>query len=237
VNSDGHRVGAEVLVRWQHTERDLLSPFAFIPVAEETDLIVDLGIWVMTESCRLIAQEEQVGAPLNLSVNISPKHFRQPEFVPWIKHLIATTGVDPSRLTFEITENLFINDIDDVVSKMIELNSLGFHFSIDDFGTGYSSLAYLKRLPIHELKIDKSFINDVPTDADDVALVETILAVAKHMRLKVVAEGVETEEQAAFLNARGQVIHQGYFFCRPEAAGDWIDRWHQHPHEPQSTSL
>jgi diguanylate cyclase (GGDEF)-like protein/PAS domain S-box-containing protein len=237
VNSEGHRVGAEVLVRWQHPERGLLVPIVFIPVAEETDLIVELGVWVMTESCRLIAQEEQSGAPLDLAVNISPRHFRKPEFVPWIKQLIATTGVAPYRLTFEITENLFINDINDAVCKMIELNSLGFHFSIDDFGTGYSSLAYLKRLPIHELKIDKSFINDVPTDADDVALVETILAVAKHMRLKVVAEGVETEEQAAFLNARGQVIHQGYFFGRPEPADDWIDRWHQHPHDPQSTSF
>jgi len=112
-----------------------------------------------------------------------------------------------------------------VVAKMSELTTLGIHFSLDDFGTGYSSLAYIKRLPIHELKIDKTFVQDAPTDPDDAALVETILAVAQHMHLKVVAEGVETQEQAAFLNARATVIHQGYLYGRPEPAQVWIKRW------------
>jgi EAL domain-containing protein (putative c-di-GMP-specific phosphodiesterase class I) len=118
-----------------------------------------------------------------------------------------------------------IDNMNDVVAKMTELATLGIHFSLDDFGTGYSSLAYIKRLPIHELKIDKTFVQDAPIDPDDAALVETILAVAEHMHLKVVAEGVETEAQAAFLKARGNVVHQGYLYGRPEAAEVWIERW------------
>lgn len=226
VDPDGTRVGAEVLVRWQHPERGLLSPMEFIPIAEESDLIVDLGIWVMTEACRLIAREEKAGSPLELSVNISPRHFHRIEFVSWLKLLLASAGADPCRLTLEITESIVINDVNEAIGKMVELTSHGIHFSIDDFGTGYSSLAYLKMLPIHELKIDKTFIHDVPGDADDVALVETIFAVAKHMRLRVVAEGVETEAQARFLNSCGAVIHQGYLFGRPEEAAVWIARWH-----------
>ena len=124
-----------------------------------------------------------------------------------------------------MTESLLIDNVNEVIAKMSELSAMGIHFSIDDFGTGYSSLAYLKRLPIHELKIDKTFVQDAPTDPDDAALVETILAVAKNLHLKVVAEGVETAEQAAFLNARGAVTHQGYLFGRPEPAEDWAARW------------
>lgn len=225
VDADRRRVGAEALVRWQHPARGLLAPGIFIPIAEESDLIVDLDAWVMTEVCRLIAREESAGMALNISVNVSPRHFHQAGFVPWVIQLLANSGADPTRLTLEITEGLVIEDINDVIVKMNELTVLGIHFSIDDFGTGYSSLAYLKRLPIHELKIDKTFIHDVPSDADDVALVETILAVAKHMRLKVVAEGVETAEQASFLNERGKVVHQGYFFGRPEDAQVWIESW------------
>lgn len=224
VDAEGRWVSAETLVRWQHPERGLLPPGVFIPIAEESDLIIDLDAWVMNEACRLIAREEPLGVPLNLSINVSPRHFRQPGFVSWIKQVLSMTGADPTRLTLEVTEGLVINDINDVIAKMSALTEHGIHFSIDDFGTGYSSLAYLKRLPIHELKIDKTFIQDAPSDADDAALVETILAVARHMRLKVVAEGVETEEQAAFLNQRGDVIHQGYLFGKPEAAQFWIDR-------------
>jgi diguanylate cyclase (GGDEF)-like protein/PAS domain S-box-containing protein len=223
----GALAGAEVLVRWQHPERGLVSPNDFIPVAEESDLIVDLGAWVFTEACNLMAQQALAGHSLRLSVNLSPRHFRQKSFVPWLRDLIAATGADPTHLMLEVTEGLMIDNINDVVAKMNELTTMGFHFSLDDFGTGYSSLAYLKRLPIHELKIDKSFVQDAPTDPDDAALVETILAVAQHMHLKVVAEGVETAEQAAFLNARATVIHQGYFYGRPEPAETWIARWQE----------
>lgn len=225
IDSQGHRAGAEALVRWQHPERGLVPPGVFIPLAEETDLIVDLGIWVLSESCRLMAREDMAGYPLRLSVNLSPRHFRQKGFVSWLRDMLSATGADPTHLTLEVTEGLMIDNLNDVVAKMNELTAMGIHFSLDDFGTGYSSLAYIKRLPIHELKIDKSFVQDAPTDPNDAALVETILAVARHMHLKVVAEGVETEEQAAFLNARANVIHQGYLYGRPEPAEVWLARW------------
>jgi diguanylate cyclase (GGDEF)-like protein/PAS domain S-box-containing protein len=218
-------VGAEALVRWQHPQRGLLQPGVFIPIAEESDLIVDLGAWVMAESCRLMAQEKMAGNHLRLSVNLSPRQFRQPGFVPWMRDLLTTTGADPSHLTLEVTEGLVIDNVGDVVSKMSDLTALGIHFSLDDFGTGYSSLGYLKRLPIHELKIDKSFVQDAPDNPHDAALVETILEVARHMHLTVVAEGVETQAQADFLNARATLIHQGYLYGKPEAAEVWLERW------------
>jgi len=225
VDAQGQLAGAEALVRWLHPERGLVPPGMFIPVAEESDLIVDLGTWVLAEACRLMAREDMAGHALRLSVNLSPRHFRRKGFVSWLRDLLAASGADPTRLTLEVTEGLMIDNMNDVVAKMTELATLGIHFSLDDFGTGYSSLAYIKRLPIHELKIDKTFVQDAPIDPDDAALVETILAVAEHMHLKVVAEGVETEAQAAFLKARGNVVHQGYLYGRPEAAEVWIERW------------
>ena len=224
VDAQGQLVGAESLVRWQHPVRGLIPPGAFIGIAEESDLIVDLGAWVMSEACSLLASETMAGNPLRLSVNISPRQFRQPSFVPWLKDLLAATGADPTHLTLEITEGLVIEGIDTVVAKMSELAALGIHFSIDDFGTGYSSLAYLKRMPIHELKIDKSFVQDVPGDPNDSALVETILSVARHLHLQVVAEGVETESQVEFLNRNGTVIFQGYLFGKPMPAIEWLAR-------------
>jgi diguanylate cyclase (GGDEF)-like protein/PAS domain S-box-containing protein len=224
VDPQGHIVGAEALVRWQHPQRGLLPPGMFIGVAEESDLIIELETWVLSEACRLIAQDMGYSG-LRLAVNISPRHFRQNGFVPWIKDLLSTFGVDPARLMFEVTEGLVIDNISDVVEKMTELARLGIRFSIDDFGTGYSSLAYLKRLPIHELKIDKSFIQDITRDSSDAALVETILSVARHLQLHVVAEGVETPEQAEFLVSRSQLTLQGFLYSRPEPAGDWIERW------------
>ncbi|OHC64697.1 MAG: hypothetical protein A2040_03375 [Rhodocyclales bacterium GWA2_65_19] len=218
VDAKGIPVGAEALVRWQHPARGLVLPGAFIPIAEESSLIVEIGIWVLAEVCRLLAGADLADQPLRISVNISPRHFRQPDFVDQVRHCLAATGADPTRITLEVTEGMIIDNINDVIAKMHELSAMGIHFSMDDFGTGYSSLSYLKRLPIHEIKIDKTFVQDMTTDANDAALVEVILAVAKHLHLKVVAEGVETAEQAEFLNRRGQVIHQGYLFGKPEPA-------------------
>jgi EAL domain-containing protein (putative c-di-GMP-specific phosphodiesterase class I) len=222
VDASGRQVGAEALVRWEHPERGLVPPGVFIPLAELSDLIVGIDCWMLAQVCQVLARLDQVGAPVRISVNISPRHFQKDDFVDDIKRQLTATGADPSRLVLEVTEGLVIGDIADVVAKMTTLTALGIHFSMDDFGTGYSSLAYLKRLPIHELKIDKSFINDATTDPNDAALVETILSVARHLHLKVVAEGVETQAQADFLNQRGEVIHQGYLFGRPIPAEAWI---------------
>lgn len=224
VNAAGTLVSCEALVRWQHPRRGLLPPGVFIPVAEESDLIIELEHWVTREACRLLAQEEMAGNPLHMSINISPRHFRQSGFCDWLIDLLQQEGNDPAYLTLEITEGMVIDNIDELVAKMNRLSKLGIHFSIDDFGTGYSSLAYLKRLPIDELKIDKTFVQDAPTDPDDGALVETILSIAHHLHLKVVAEGVETPEQAMFLNSRADVIHQGYLFGRPEQADIFLAR-------------
>ena len=227
LDSRGLHTGAECLLRWEHPTRGLLSPMLFIPIAEQSDLIVELGDWVMQEACRILSDPVMCRPDIRISVNVSPRHFRKASFVPWLIGLLRRTGADPSRLTLEITESLFINNMHDVIAKMNELVALGIHFSIDDFGTGYSSLSYLKKLPIQELKIDKSFVQDAPTDSNDAALVETILAVAAHMHLSVVAEGVETGAQASFLNARAEILHQGYLFGRPEPAEYWLEKWRQ----------
>jgi len=218
VDASGKTVGSEALVRWLHPLRGMVPPGLFIPVAEESNLIIEIGEWVMAEVCRLLTSETLQGRPYRIAVNISPRQFRQPNFVEWVKSSLAATGAEPTHLTIEVTEGVVIDNVSGVIAKMNELAVTGIHFSIDDFGTGYSSLAYLKRLPIHEIKIDKTFVQDAPSDPGDAALIESILAVAKHMHLKVVAEGVETQEQADFLNQRGEVIHQGYLFGRPEPA-------------------
>lgn len=230
VNAQGEMVGAEALVRWQHPLRGLVLPGAFVPFAEESDLIVELDAWVLGEVCRLLSRPEMADRAMRIAVNVSPRHFRRPGFVQSVKNLLAATGADPSHLTLEVTEGLMIDNLNEMIAKMTELAALGIHFSVDDFGTGYSSLAYLKRLPIHELKIDKTFVQDAPNDPDDAALVEVILSVAKHLHLKIVAEGVETREQADFLNARAKVIHQGYLYGKPEPSEIWLER-HMYFHD------
>ncbi len=222
VDAAGHPVSAEALVRWAHPERGLVAPGEFIPLAEVTDLIVAVDRWMLAAVCRVLATLQQAGHPLPISVNVSPRHFVRSDFVDEVKRQLQLNGTEPTLLVLEVTEGLVIGNVDDVVAKMQALTALGIRFSMDDFGTGYSSLAYLKRLPIHELKIDKSFIQDAPTDTNDGALVETILAVAKHLQLRVVAEGVETQAQADFLNTRATVIHQGYLYARPEPESDWL---------------
>lgn len=225
VDREGHTVGAEALLRWHHPDRGLVSPGLFIPIAEQSDLIIELGEWVLTEVCQLIAEEARHDRRLPIAVNLSPRQFRKPGFVPWLKQLLQATGAEPGCLTLEVTEGLMIDNMDLVVEKMNEIAALGIHFSVDDFGTGYSSLSYLKRLPIRELKIDKSFVQDLPRDKDDVALVDTILAVARNFNLLVVAEGVENQAQVDFLHGRGHIIHQGFYYDCPSPASDWLVSW------------
>ena len=225
VDVQGRVTGAEALVRWQHPRDGLVAPGVFIPVAEESDLIVHLGNWVLAQACALLAQPVFRERRLRLSVNLSARQFRQAGFVPHLRALLLSSGADSRLLTLEVTEGLVIDDFDDAVGKMRELAALGVDISLDDFGTGYSSLAYLKRLPIQEIKIDRSFVRDAPTDADDGVLVEGILSVARHFGLRVVAEGVETPEQAQFLSQRAPgILHQGYLFSRPEPQADWLAR-------------
>ncbi len=225
VDSTEKLVGFESLVRWQHPTRGLVPPNVFIPIAEESDLIVEIGNWVLTEALKLLAWGDVVGHPLHLSVNMSTRQFKKADFYSGLVRQISATGADPNHLVLEVTESLLIENINEMTARMIECSALGIKFSIDDFGTGYSSLSYLKRLPVHELKIDKSFIQEVTLNESDAGLVETILAVAKHMHLKVVAEGVETKEQAAFLNRHPNVIQQGYLFGKPQPASDVLKHW------------
>jgi diguanylate cyclase (GGDEF)-like protein len=223
VDREGRPKGAEALLRWQHPVRGLVMPVAFIPVAEESDLIVALGDWVLEQACVLLASPALRARGLGLSVNVSTRQFRDAGFVPKLQALLAHTGADPARLTLEVTEGLVMDDFDDAVAKMHALVALGVKFALDDFGTGYSSLAYLKRLPIHELKIDKSFVQDVLHDDNDAALVEAILRVADRFGLRVVAVGVETEAQADFLAARApHLLYQGYLFGRPCPQDQWL---------------
>ena len=225
VDVHGQLTGAEVLVRWQHPRDGLVPPGVFIPVAEESDLILGVGGWVLAEACALLAQPVFNQRRLRLSVNLSARQFRQASFVPQLLALLTATGADPRLLTLEVTEGLVIDDFDDAVGKMRELAALGVDISLDDFGTGYSSLAYLKRLPIQEIKIDRSFVHEAPTNADDGVLVEGILSVARHFGLRVVAEGVETRAQADFLSQRApDILYQGYLFGRPEPSVDWLAR-------------
>jgi len=217
-------VGAEALVRWQDPERGLVSPADFIPLAEQTGLILPLGQQVLEQACaQLVAWALQPATCAHfLSVNVSARQFHQADFVQRVKDVLARSGADPYRLKLELTESVLLTDVNEVIVKMGELKALGVSFSIDDFGIGYSSLAYLKRLPLDELKIDRSFINDVMTDANDASIVQTILVLARSLSLNVVAEGVETEEQRDFLVRNGCPLFQGYLFGRPMPPGDWV---------------
>ncbi|WP_322400736.1 putative bifunctional diguanylate cyclase/phosphodiesterase [Massilia luteola] len=224
VDAAGGPVGAEMLMRWRRGDGTFVPPDIFIPVAETTGLIVPLGLWVLRQACQARLALERAGHPLQLSVNVSPRQFRQPEFVAQVQAAFAESGVAPHAFVFEVTEGLLVEDFDVITAKMRELAAFGIRFSIDDFGTGYSSLGYLKKMPLYELKIDKSFMRDTPHDANGTAIVQTILAMADHLGLRVVAEGIETEAQARFLAENGRPCMQGYLYCRPMPLADLIAR-------------
>jgi EAL domain-containing protein (putative c-di-GMP-specific phosphodiesterase class I) len=210
-------VGAEALVRWQHPRRGLIDPAEFIPLAEETGLIQPLGQWVLESVCAQLSEwsARPDTAHLNLSMNVSACEFRHPEFLPRVLSVIDRSGVDPHRLMFEFTESLLLDDLQGTVAKMTALKARGGGFSLDDFGTGYSSLAYLKHLPLDQLKIDRSFVRDILTDSNDAAIARTIMALGQSLGLAVIAEGVETVGQRDFLAGQGCHAFQGYLFGRP----------------------
>lgn len=220
VDEQGQLVGAEALIRWQHPDKGLLSPAAFISIAEDSDLIVKIGYWVLNEACRLLQPIAQ--QPLTLSINISPRHFLQSDFVEKTLAIVEFHQVNPNSMVLEITESLFMENLDEVSEKMKQLKAMGFSFAIDDFGTGYSSLSYLKYLPVDELKIDRAFVSAMSEEGLSKSLVETIYVVAKKLNLRVVAEGVETSEQAAMLHQLPGIIQQGYLHNKPQNGDDWL---------------
>ncbi|MDB5895702.1 MAG: sensor-containing diguanylate cyclase/phosphodiesterase, partial [Rhodoferax sp.] len=209
--------GVEALVRWRHPQRGMVSPADFIPMAEQTGLILPLGQWVLETACRQLAA--WAGSPatarLTMSVNVSARQLRQTDFVVQVLAVLADTGADPARLKIELTESMLLTDVEEVIDKMTELKAHGVGFSLDDFGTGYSSLAYLKRLPLDQLKIDQSFVRDILANPNDAAIARTILALAHSLDLAAVAEGVETQGQRDFLAGNGCQAFQGYLFGRP----------------------
>lgn len=223
VNSLGRPLGAEVLLRWQHPERGSISPAQFIPLAEDTGLIVPIGKWVLQIACEQLKQwhrDPQANA-LTLAVNVSAEQFRQRDFVKQVQQILIQSGAKPALLKLELTESTVLENVEDTIAKMRELKLLGISFSMDDFGTGYSSLQYLKRLPLDQIKIDQSFVRDIASDPNDAAIVQTIIAMSEVLGLDVIAEGVETEAQREFLSSRGCHAFQGYLFSRPVPLKDF----------------
>ncbi len=217
VDSSGQVIGAEALVRWNHPERGLMEPVDFIPLAEETGLILPLGHWVMDIACRQLATwaKSDATAHLTLAVNVSARQFNLPNFVDDVLSLVEANNVLPNKLKLELTESLMVENANDIIARMTALKARCIGFSMDDFGTGYSSLSYLKQLPLDQLKIDQSFVRDILTHPNDAAIAKTIVALAQSLGLSVIAEGVETEGQRDFLVSNGCPTCQGYFFCRP----------------------
>lgn len=217
VNHAGRPSGAEALIRWEHPERGTISPINFIPLAEDTGLILPIGQWVLDNSCAQLKKWEQnpLTRDLILAVNVSAKQFFQSDFVEHVLTSISRHDINPSRLKLELTESMLVNNINDIVDKMQVLSKTAVRFSLDDFGTGYSSLQYLKKLPLNQLKIDKSFVHDIATNSSDRAIVRTIISMALSLDIRVIAEGVETKEQHQFLIDNGCMYFQGYFFSKP----------------------
>jgi EAL domain-containing protein (putative c-di-GMP-specific phosphodiesterase class I) len=201
----------------------MVSPLEFIPFAEETGLILPLGHWVLQTTCRQLAEwaTQPDMAHLTVAVNVSARQFRQPDFVAQVLAVLKETGANPQRLKLELTESLLVTNVEEVIEKMHALKAKGVGFSLDDFGTGYSSLAYLKRLPLDQLKIDQSFVRDVLTDPNDAAIAKTVVALAQSLGLGVIAEGVEVAAQRDFLASFGCHAYQGYLFSRPLPVDDF----------------
>lgn len=226
IGQNNQPLGAEALLRWKHPDRGFISPSEFIPLAEQTGLILPIGYWVLQTAFKQLQswQQHPKTQALSLAVNISAKQFQKNDLVAQIKELLAETGINPQRLKLELTESAILEKMDATIEKMLELKKLGLTFSMDDFGTGYSSLQYLKRLPLDQLKIDQSFIRGLPEDQEDAAIVETIIAMGYALQLDVIAEGVETLEQQDFLIQLNCRAFQGYLFARPQPAAELTHR-------------
>ena len=218
--------GAEALLRWHAGDKGLVSPARFIPVLEESGLILEVGRWVLWMACQQVRAWEAeglCGEETSLSVNVSPVQFRQTDFVDHVAEIIEDSGIEPARISLELTEGVMVQQPEDVIVKMQALKQLGVKIAIDDFGTGYSSLMYLKRMPVDVLKIDRSFIREVCHDGDDAAIVQTVIDMGRHLGLRRVAEGVENEAQMRFLQDRGCDYYQGFLFGKPHPAAQFTE--------------
>lgn len=220
VDQHGRGMGVEALIRWQHPEHGTISPAEFIPVAEETGLIVPIGKWVMETACRQIMlwRENPAMARLTVAVNVSARQFQDPDFVAHVTDLVTSNGIPDGQLKLELTESMVLQKIEESIEKMEALKRLGVRFSLDDFGTRYSSLAYLKRLPLDQIKIDRSFVLDITHDPNDAVIVRAILSLAGSLGLDAIAEGVETGAQRDFLEQHGCLAYQGFLYSRPVSA-------------------
>ena len=214
VDAANNVFAVEALLRWNHPDKGLITPDKFIEIAEKSGLIVPIGEWVLKTACSQLTTISS-NTSLTMCINVSPRQFAEPLFIDKIKQVIAETGVNPDNIQLEITEGMVLKNIDETIEKMKTLKLLGISFAIDDFGTGYSSLAYLKRLPINILKIDKSFVLDAVNNKNDAVIVEAIIAIAQHMQIDIVAEGVETQQTMDFLKTKGCLKFQGYLFGKP----------------------
>jgi EAL domain-containing protein (putative c-di-GMP-specific phosphodiesterase class I) len=222
----GQITGVEALVRWQHPELGLIPPARFIPVAEETGLIVPIGQWVLNTACAQTKAWVDAGyPPVVVSVNLSSRQFHQEDMVETVTTALRESGLNAKQLMVEITESSLMKNPDDAVGTLCLLHNMGVGMSIDDFGTGYSSLGHLKRFPLQELKIDRSFVSDVTENPMDAAIIRAILAMAHSLEIKVVAEGVETEEQLNFLEDAGCDGIQGFHISKPLPARDFADKF------------
>jgi diguanylate cyclase (GGDEF)-like protein/PAS domain S-box-containing protein len=224
----GALTGAEALLRWRRASEELISPAQFIPLAEETGLIIPIGEWVLNQACKQAVRWQQAGLPaVPVSVNLSVVQFKRGNIETSVTHALAASGLDPALLDLELTESLLLEDVEHVLETLKRLKALGVKISIDDFGTGYSSLAYLKRFDVDTLKIDQSFVREIPTDPEDQAIVKAIIGMAHALRLEVLAEGVETEDMARRLQEYGCELAQGYLYARPlpaEAFQHWFEQ-------------
>lgn len=222
VDNVGRPIGAEALIRWEHPARGCISPGVFIPLAEETGLIVPIGTWVLHAACeQLVAWQATAHTQdLVLAVNVSAKQFQQPNFVEEVSNALEASGASPHKLKLELTESTVLGKIEETIARMHRLKALGISFAMDDFGTGYSSLQYLKRLPLDQIKIDQAFVRDLHQDTDDMAIVQMIIAMGRALSLNVIAEGVETQEHWRYLNEHQCHAYQGYYFCRPVSAAE-----------------
>ncbi|MFO1390780.1 MAG: EAL domain-containing protein [Agitococcus sp.] len=215
-------VGAEVLLRWKHPQRGMVSPLTFIPIAEESGFIIELGTWVLQQACQINHDWQAKGMPIvPLAINLSAANFNHPNLLPDIKRTLTELSLSPNSLVIELTEGILMTDVQETVETLKALKEMGIYLSVDDFGTGYSSLSYLKRFPLDELKIDKGFVQDIINDPNDAAITAAIIGLAQNLKLNVVAEGVETTEQADFLLRRGCNTMQGYLFAKPMPRRDF----------------